>query len=297
MARYVCSNNPSHTFDQMTIDGFCPESECYGIGFLVEEQGAQQTPGSSQSSIDLPGKEIGLCILLMDASGSMNTPAFSANPATKAQLVAGSASGGIFDLGKLSNKEDAYIIGIMFDSGIHPVMCSSVEEILRVHSDTSKFAIFLKDKFTYGGTDINGALNFAKQIYDDFVLHGDLSRYGGPKNVKPIKHSILTKQGEQKIVPNIRVLLYTDGEDETTGYIKGNPFKDEETDILMCAFFGRGEEPGCLPLKNITSKCPIHDVDQFFLINEPNRIQTLRKLFRMASGASGFCPVCLAQDK
>lgn len=98
-------------------------------------------------------------------------------------------------------------------------------------------------------------------------------------------------------MPNIRVLIYTDGEDEVTGHITGNPFKNEEVDILMGAFFGQGEEPGCMALKNIVSKCPIHEVDQFFLINDPTRIQTLRKLFRMASGASGFCPVCLAQDR
>jgi hypothetical protein len=73
-----------------------------------------------------------------------------------------------------------------------------------------------------------------------------------------------------------------------------NPFKNEDVDILMGCYFGPGEEEGCRALKEIVSKCPKHDFEQFFLINDPRRIQTLRKLFRMASGASGFCPLCLA---
>lgn len=291
MTTYVCTNNPSHRFNAMTADGFCPQPECYGIGFLVEEKELSPRPEESIA------REIGLCILLMDVSGSMQTTAFPSSPAKKDQLVAGSASGGIFDLAPLSNKEDAYIVGVMFDQDTRIAFVKSVAEILKEYSKAGDFSKFLLDKFTYGGTDINKALGFAKQIYDDFVHTGDLSKYGGPKGVRPIKQNILLRSGDVKVVPNVRVLIYTDGMDETTGRINGNPFASEEVDILMAAFFGLGEEPGCQALKAIVSKCPIHGVDQFFLINDPNRIQTLRRLFRMASGASGFCPTCLAQDR
>lgn len=295
MPKYTCSNNSSHQFDSMTADGFCPQPECYGVGFLVE-----QTVGSSSSTSFHPeagAREIGLCILLMDSSGSMNETAFDSSPAKKDQLVAGSASGGIFELEQLSNKDDAYVIAVMFDTTNKVIFAGSIAEIFSKFGTAPEFSKFLSSNFTYGGTDINSALNFAKQIYDDFIQRGDLSKYGGPSNVKPVKQSVLTKSGEQKIVPNVRVLIYTDGEDQVSGKIHGNPFKNEEVDVLMGAFFGRGEESGCKELKGIVSKCPIHEFDQFFLINDPSRIQTMRKLFRMASGASGFCPMCLAQDR
>lgn len=295
MAKYTCSNNSSHQFDSMTPDGFCPLPECYGVGFLVELKGGLVAGGATAA--EAAAKEIGLCVLLMDGSGSMNETAFDSSPAKKDQLVAGSASGGIFELEQLSNKDDAYVIAVMFDTSDKVIFAGSIGDIFARFGNAPEFSKFLLESFRYGGTDINAALAFAKQIYDDFIQRGDLSKYGGPSNVLPVKQSILTKGGDQKIVPNVRVLIYTDGEDQVTGKITGNPFKQEEVDVLMGAFFGRGEEEGCRELKGILSKCPIHEVDQFFLINDPTRIQTMRKLFRMASGASGFCPTCLAQDR
>jgi hypothetical protein len=145
----------------------------------------------------------------------------------------------------------------------------------------------------HGRTDINSALNFTKEIYDGLMNNGDLSKYQGPKNVQPIMHTVFDRNSNKKIVPNVRVLIYTDGMDTESAEII-NPFKEEDVDILMGCYFGPGEEEGCRALKEIVSKCPKHDFEQFFLINDPRRIQTLRKLFRMASGASGFCPLCLA---
>lgn len=295
MAEFSCSNNSSHQFDAMTVDGFCPQPECYGVGFLIESNAGGS--GGTSSGSEAGVREIGLCILLMDASGSMKEPAFVSSPTRKDQLVAGSASGGIFELEQLSNKDDAYVIAVMFDTSANVIFADSIAEIFRRFGTAPEFSKFLSDNFSSGGTDINKALIFAKEIYDDFIQRGDLSKYGGPSNVRPIKQSVLNAAGDQKIVPNVRVLIYTDGEDVVAGKINGNPFKNEEVDVLMGAFFGQGEEDGCRELKGILSKCPIHDFDQFFLINDPSRIQTMRKLFRMASGASGFCPMCLAHDR
>lgn len=294
MPKYVCSNDPTHQYDAMTVDGFCPIPDCYGVGFLVEQGGSSNGSPSSASGST---RDIGLCVLLMDVSYSMTEPAFASNPATKEQLVVGSAAGGIFELEQLSNKGDAYVAVVTFDSSVRPVFTQSIQDILSSYQSSSKFSQFLLQQFSHGGTDINAALSFAKQIYDDFTVRGDLTAYGGPSNVRPIKHSILTKTQVVKIVPNIRVLIYTDGEDQATGHITGNPFKSEDVDVLMAAFFGEGHQEGCSALKGIVSKCPDHDIDQFFLINDASRIQTLRRLFRMASGASGFCPACLAQDR
>lgn len=304
MLKYVCSNNPNHKFDKMTADGFCPEPECYGIGFLVEINPIVPEPKSDPDGPvpnPIPSsviKEIGLCILVMDASGSMKSHAFPNSPAIKEHLIAGSAAGGIFDLAQTTNLDSAYVCGIMFDTDNKLIFMESVEDILKKYSNPGKFANFLKSKFRdlHGGTDINKALRFAKEIYDDFVNNGDLSRCNGPTGVKPIMHTVFDRNNKKKIVPNIRVLIYTDGmHTESSKLI--NPFINKDADVLLGAYFGPGEEVGCKALRKIISKCPKHDFEQFFLINDPRRIQTLRHLFRMASGASGFCPMCLADTE
>lgn len=294
MSKFVCSNNPEHVFDKMTADGLCPEAECYGTGFLVEVKDDNSDPIPGPTPVTLE-REIGLCILLMDASGSMMDQAFAGSPVTKESLVAGSASGGIFDLAETTNTENAYVYGIMFDSKNKLVFTETVSDILNKYSGPGDFAAFLKKEFSgmHGRTDINKALGFAKEIYDDFVKNGDLSKYNGPKNVKPILHTVFGNDNKKRIVPNTRVLIYTDGMHTESSTIS-NPFEDEEVDLLMGAYFGSGEEEGCKALRNILASCPIHDFEQFFLINDPRRIQTLRRLFRMASGTSGFCPMCLA---
>lgn len=295
MPRYICSNNSAHTYDHMTADGFCPVPDCYGVGFL-QEAGASAA-ASAGGQPQGPAREIGLCVLLMDASASMQEEAFPGNPATREQLIAVSAARGIFDLHSLQHKETAYLIVVTFDSSHKVVLACSLAELFAKYPTPAEFADFLKSSFTHGTTDINSVLRYAKGIYDDFVTHGDLSKYGGPTNVRPIQQTVVTKNLGSKVVPNIRVLIYTDGEDTTSGDIRANPFAQEETDVLLGAYFGHGEEVGCTQLKRVLSKCPKHAVDQFFLINSTDRVQTLRYLFRMASGASGFCPACLAEGR
>lgn len=301
MPKYICSNKTEHVFDKMTPDGFCEKPECYGIGFLVEvpDNSTERQPESFDLESDIAPaffqQEIGLCIIVMDASGSMEYQAFPNSPVLKEHLIAGSASGGIFDLAQTTNKENAYVCGIMFDTETNLIFMETVSDILKKYSSPGAFAGFLKERFheMHGGTDINKALGFAKEIYDDFMNKGDLSKYNGPKNVKPILHTIFDRDNKERIIPNIRVLIYTDGMETQSSKIV-NPFKNEEVDVLMGSYFGPGEEEGCKALREILSRCPKHDIEQFFLINDPGRIQTLRKLFRMASGASGFCPMCLA---
>jgi hypothetical protein len=288
-------------FDKMTADGFCTEPECYGVGFLTENYPLppvhiSHPHGSGSITVITPSvREIGLCILVMDASGSMEGRAFPNSPAIKEHLIAGSAAAGIFDLAQTTNIENAYVCGIMFDTTNQLIFTEPVAGILKMYTNPGNFTDFLNSKFRqmHGRTDINNALRFAKQIYDGFMHHGDLSKCKGPANVRPIMHTVFDKDSNKRIIPNVRVLVYTDGlETEAPAII--NPFKNEDVDILMGCYFGPGEEKGCWALKEILSKCPKHDFEQFFLINDPRRIQPLRRLFRMASGASGFCPICLA---
>ena len=295
MSKFVCTNNPDHVFDTNSVDGFCFEAECYGVGFLIEAKDDPSDPNPCPMPA-IPQHEKGLCILLMDASGSMQSQAFPGSPVSKEDLVAGSASGGIFDLVKTTEKENAYVCGVMFDTETKLVFTETVSDIINKYSGPGDFADFLKKGFSsmHGGTDINKALGFAKGIYDDFVNNGDLSKYNGPKALKPVLQTVYDKDNNRNVVPNIRVFIYTDGMHTESSTII-NPFKDEEVDILMGAYFGSGEEEGCRALRKILSSCPKHDFEQFFLINDPRRIQTLRRLFRMASGTSGFCPMCLAE--
>lgn len=290
MPKYVCSNNPQHQFDAMTADAFCTEPDCFGIGFLSESD-----PNTLLATPVLD-REVGLCVLLMDVSASMTLPALDNAPAAKEIFVARNASAAIFDLKGMTKPEDAYIVIVTFDDNVKTILCDSIANILRNFETKEKFADFLMGHFTHGNTDINKALSYTKEIYDSFIKQGDLSAYGGPKNLKPVYHNVLDKKNNAIIVPNIRVFIYSDGEDVVTGKIHGNPFASENTDVLIAAYFGQGNEQGCTDIKNITSKCPIHAVDQFFLINDSHRLQTLRGLFRMASGTSGFCPTCLVNE-
>lgn len=270
----------------MTADGFCKVAECYGTGFLKEITAAENA-----------AREVGLAILLMDVSGSMKAPIVSGALATKAEVVARNAAEGIMSLADMSNIADAYIMPVPFDHELHPVFLLTVREIVDKFHDSLTLADELKRHFTYGSTDINQALAFSKRVYDSLVQEHTLAPFGGPDNVQPIFHQVPLAGGGQKPVPNIRVLIYTDGHDEIRKTIEGNPFLNEETDILLGAFLGDETEAGCAQLKNILSKCPTHDrIDQFFLLNAPDRIQKLRFLFRMASNRSGFCPTCLAAD-
>ena len=83
----------------------------------------------------------------MDASGSMQDPAFPNSPALKEHLIAGSAAAGIFDLVKTTNIESAYVCGIMFDTETQIIFMKTVAEILKQHSNPGNFTDFMKNKF------------------------------------------------------------------------------------------------------------------------------------------------------
>jgi len=122
------------------------------------------------------------------------------------------------------------------------------------------------------------------------------------KNYTPMKQIILKHDSVESVaIPNIRVLIYTDGQQfdaQENRTLKPNPFKEHPIpglnhDILIGAYFGNEDDPGCKELKGLVSNCPRHDYPQFFLFDNPKQMSNLKSLFRMASGASGFCPKCL----
>lgn len=312
--RFVCSN-PNHPenkhskyYDKMTQDGFCPDCE-FGDGILMEEE---SSGGATTGSRDIGGGlDIGLCILMCDASGSMTEEAFPGNPASRLALVAQAASAGISDLYDISKPETAYIAlaafatapAFVIDEQGQPFV-KSVAQIKQAFPTRKELATFLMDRLGYGKTvdgnytDISAALRFARSLHQE-ALQGSLNTAGISGSFSLMKHSISRKSDQKLIVvENIRVLIYSDGEHNPSDGTKlENPFGGDDPSVLMSVFIGKDVDKGANQMKSLACTCPAHGLPGYFLINAPERYQTLRHLFRMASGASGFCPSCLAKAR
>ena len=254
-------------------------------------------------------RELGLCVLLMDASSSMTEPAAEGESVTRLQQVAESAATGIFELQRLRNNQDAWITAFKFDDRVEKMFEDSVDSLIRrFDKDVSKFTTFIYEelyKMQQGtqGTDINAALKKAYAYVEGFLK----KKLDFPvKNYTPMYQSVLLGNSARSVsIPNIRVLLYTDGmQYDSSGNrrLKPNPFSASPLaglnhDIVIGAFLGRSSEEGCNELKELLGNCPIHDeVQQFFLLDTAKKLGLMKHLFRMASGASGFCPLCLGKQ-
>jgi hypothetical protein len=309
MKVWVCQTNTTHVFDQPTQDGYCPQCP-FLEGILVEEEKdikpVQKAAIGEQKQYDMAeeshGPELGLCVILMDASSSMTDPAFEGSPLTRMSLVANSAASGIFDLERMQNNPNAYVAGFKFDDRVELMFMDTVANIIKKYNgEVRKFAAYIFEELSkmQQGTDINKALAQAYDFVDKYLkkkLPDFLTM-----DYTPMRQRILKYNLESVSIANVRVLIYTDGRqygsngDKT---LNPNPFKvkplDElNHDIVVGAFFGKEDDSGCSDLKSLLSNCPIHDELQFFLFDKPAQIGSLKHLFRMASGASGFCPKCL----
>lgn len=322
MAKYVCTNCNAE-YQEKTPDGFCSNQPAceYGSGWLKEVAAEAGKPGpSSAPSAENPGgqsgsgeplafeREIGLCILMMDGSLSMGETAFPSTdyPGNKYRLVSMNAAGGIWSLKNITHAEDAFIVLCAFAGRPELLWIKNVKEIVAEHKTREAFSDYLYQTLEAKTpdprvTNLNSAVNLAHQIYTAY-MKGDLSGFGGTKGFKPLTHKVVRHDGqggeEYVSIPNARVLIYTDGEHNVTAAVK-NPFLEEPQSILMSAFIGEDEDSaGINQMRKLANICPKHaPVKGFFLVNSPERIQTLKGLFRMASGASGFCPSCLALER
>lgn len=293
---YICSNSENNpkcrrVYDSPTSDFFCVD--CGYDGLLIDDR----LDANLREEVKTTQREVGLCVLLMDASGSMDTPAFQGNPTTKLKLIAINAAKGVFSLKSMSNIDDAYICAMKFDDKVEQMFFKTVKElIIEFSNDENKFADYLYSELLkmQGTTDINSALRAAYSFVDKF-LNKSIPNF---QDYTSLHHLNWTYTKVQKHLPNVRVLIYSDGQQYVNGVTEPliNPFRDMEVDILMGAFFGKDTDDGCSELRNILSKCPAHGTEQFFLIDNPSKIANLRKLFRMASGVSGFCPLCIPKE-
>lgn len=295
--------------------GICDDPNCPGqglTGLIVPDESSQ--PATSTNTLVInsnQGKEVGLCVLLMDASGSMAEEPYSTSfkskyppkaesqayterdgLLTKREVVTDAAALAIFGLKNLSKKENAYICAIKFDNNPSVIFTKTVDSLINEYETPEKFAKFLYSELAAlnGGTNINGALNLAYSFVKKFI----------DGNVPGMENCIANSQtqffGTKSIdVPNVRIMLYTDGEQlQHYGPIV-NPFKanNDELDLLIGAYIGNPDDVGCKQLQDIVGTCPSHNQKQFYVMDEPKKIATLRGLFRMASGTSGFCPYCI----
>lgn len=274
----------------------------------VPEDGLCRTfpcTGGLRSNIirkDVEAKEAGLCILLMDASGSMKEPAYGtdhnhlskygASSVTKREAVTDSAAQAIFDLERIGKKENAYIKIIKFDLVQEEVLHMTVEAIIKKYEKWETLASFLHSELAKmgGETDINSALKLAFKHIERFKS-GKMEEIG---SYIPLTHSQWDDNKKDVIkIHNARVLIYTDGEQTPRFNPLSSPFKAMETDLLLTAFIGEAGQIGHTELQNITGYCPVHKNQQFFLIDNPDQYKTLKGLFKMASRTSGFCKTCL----
>ncbi|MEO5889194.1 MAG: Ig-like domain-containing protein [Ferruginibacter sp.] len=251
--------------------------------------------------------EIGLCIMMMDASASMLDIAYEGiSPLTKLRLVATSAAAGIFDLQRMHNNPHAFVAGYKFDDRYELMFMDTVANLInRYDRDVRKFAAYIYEELfkMQQGTDINQALAVAHSFVDKFMKK-QLPKFPLPRYTPMIQRILKYNSNQSVAIPNVRVLIYTDGmQFDTRGskILHDNPFTKDlipgvNHDIVIGAFFGKENDDGCKELKGLVSKCPIHDVEQFFLFDSPDKIGNLKYLFRMASGASGFCPKCLDKE-
>lgn len=250
--------------------------------------------------------EVALCIILMDASSSMTDPVFKGSPLTRMRLVSTTAASGIFDLERMINNPYAFVAAFKFDDRLEPMFIDTIANIIyRYDRDVTKFANYIYDELDKmkQGTDINQALMHAYTFVDKF-LKGQLPNFPLKKYRVMTQRVLKYGSAEAVSIANVRVLIYTDGmQYDTFGnkILQPNPFMQNPIqginhDIVIGAFFGQENDEGCQELKGLLSRCPIHDEIQFFLFDKPGKIGNLKYLFRMASGASGFCPKCLEKE-
>jgi len=317
MKKWVCQKNKKHIFDENDPD---PEHPYYctldddpltgvlkyqEVDIVEPEPTPQPEPVVVKTDEEDEEQEVGLCVIMMDASDSMTDIAFDDIPLTRLTLVANSAASGIFDLERLQNNKNAFVACFKFDDRVELMFVDTVASIIQKHKTISVFAQYLYSELiemqqTPHGTDINKALQQAYSFVSQFLSK---QLPGFPvKNYTPLVQRIFKYQSVDSVaIPNVRVLMYTDGRQYVvngSNVLNSNPFKQNKLnnlnhDILIAAFFGSENDPGSKDLKTLVSNCPIHNVPQFFLFDDPAYIGNLKYLFRMASGASGFCPRCL----
>jgi hypothetical protein len=150
--------------------------------------------------------------------------------------------------------------------------------------------------FGRDGTNITEALSLARQI-TDAAIAGSLSAFGVKEPVS-LKMDDIPRPGEKSIrVPNVRVMIYSDGE-HNRGRLENAFASMQPASVLLTAFIDNENESddtrkGADQMLACATICPEHKEPGYFLINTLGRRTYLREVFHMATGSSGFCRQCM----
>lgn len=295
--RYVCSNNPKHQYDEITMDGLCEVCE-FGKGILIEthEKSEIRPEHLRYPKKDIPIADQGLLLVLIEASQEMGKPAFQETNLPKRNIVANAVATTIMNLSRAGRANRNYFMPVIYGEKPKALLIKSFDQVADKYGNYKRLAENLLSGIIKNSTkkaDINKAFAFAKTVYDTVTQKNDLSDYGGPKNIELDTDCILPRNGEsQLLVKKMRVHLFVSGHlPENQNII--NPFKNEPVDLVTTIHFGQGTEPEIKKIYESVSKCQWHGWKQFIQINKPERISPLRSLYRGGNAPPGFCPLCI----
>jgi hypothetical protein len=328
----IVSHNIS--FSQVTHNRVCNAPKCPGNGYMglavpIDKDLHEYAKTIGQPNTPGPPRELGLCIFLMDASGSMGDPAFSdvKQPSTlelpksekdspcegeglmsKREMMAGTVADSIFSLKKIEKNGYAYIAIILYDDDIKYLLLQSVKDIVATYKEGKELARYLLKTMKEdmgGGTDINKALACAHSLKKEFIdgninafSFGKFETYSQTDNfIFDVFSGKRLEKPYSEVTPNVRVLLYTDGDHQPNYGILESPFKHENPDLLIGVYVGDPSDQGNRELKSILKYCPRHGQQQYLSVNRIDDMNNLYGIFLMATGASGFCPKCIRLTK
>lgn len=310
MQMYECCE--CHTrYDKHTVPAnrMCTDAACPGNGMGMILEAKAPAPGKSNGQAagpapsDRSSKEAGYCLFLMDASGSMfeemafpdfpDLPSEFGDPfLSRAEMVTRLAANAIFSMANTSDREHAYIGAIGFDHRTEPLFTESIAGLIRRFPSAREFSRYLFDALgkLRGGTNINAVLDLAHQACAGY-LNGQIEGVGP---IRPKIHRQLIPERGAINIPNMRILLWSDGEHQQEHFgALHSPFQGMYPNLLLSTYIGPDSGAGCDDLRQLAGCCPIHKEQQFFLLDRPDKVANLRNIFRMASGASGFCQKCM----
>jgi hypothetical protein len=313
----ICQRNES-----CQIFGLCADVEDLSIDQIIDILRGQPFDKSNNGNI---AKELGLCLLLIDASRAMgehvnpNTPRPSVlkpqqHPndsneveakgyMSKREMLALGVTQAIWDLSRMRNKA-FIVIGItLYDHAQKLVFFKSVEQIFQENRDANTLAqdLLKQMKDMNGGTDINGALNWAGNLVQKFE-QGKIEELG---NFYPYKQytpsyfdintgNLISPRSMTHTTPNVRVMLYAGSEQMAAYGALKSPFEHKlPADPLVCVYLGPPDTRGAKELRSIVHYCPIHGVPQIFIADNIEDFPTLLGIIKSSKGASGFCKKCI----
>jgi hypothetical protein len=292
-----------------TQDHNCTKDECYPSTLVaIEEGSAQITAEQAASAVHLIE---GLCVLVCDVSGSMSEAPFGPESGglTKLELVIDAVHGAFEAMQSLTRKDTAYIAMVGFAKQAKlmtgqngELFIKSVQDILdefKSKNDLSQYIMRNCNQLDRGGTNVTEGLRLGHGLVQK-TLANDLSAFGIPHSISLIEQKpFLPPVGDPINVPNIRVMIYSDGA-HNQGPLT-NPFTDmQPVSVLMTAFIGNetvNDEAriGANQMKEFATICPEHRQPGYFLINTRGRGEFLRRIFHMATGTSGLCSECMSK--